>query len=483
MTEAKILKIMEKGASQKVIQGVLTAGLKNAVTRKALLKSIDKAIYKMSLKATNRPEKVNLERYYMGRALLNSIEKVFESGSISPQCIKSLTNVFLGKTILEGVHVRQTFESKHGFRPPCFVTISPTNNCNLKCKGCYAGDVYQRYSLRYDVFDRVITEIKKEFGAHFFVISGGEPFIYRDSGKTLFDILERHSDAYFMAYTNATLIDADTARKLSELGNFSPAISVEGFEKETDERRGEGTFKRIMTAMDNLTRYGVPFGFSATPTRYNTDILFSDEFMNFYLNKKGAMYGWYFQYMPIGRKPSLDLMVTPEQRYRMLKRIWKLVEKERLFIGDFWNSGTASDGCMAAARGGGYFYIMWDGTITPCVFVPFRDREYGNLYNLYENGGTITDAVRSPLFTHLRKWQDEYWISQPREKCGNLLVPCAIRDNSEDFYRIVKATGAVPTDEGAEEYLGFIEKGRMPEYNRQYREYVDSLWNTEYLPH
>ncbi len=483
MTEAKILKIMEKGVSQKVIQGVLSTGLKNSVTRKALLKSIEKATCKMSMRAENRPGKVNLERYYMGRALLNSIGKALDDSSISPQCMQALTNIFLGRILLEGIHARRSFESMHGFRPPCFVTISPTNNCNLKCKGCYAGDIYKRHSLRYDVFDRVITEIKKEFGAYFFVISGGEPFIYRDGGKTLFDILEKHSDAYFMAYTNSTLISDAAAKKLSQLGNFSPAISVEGFEAETDARRGTGTFRKIMAAMDNLKKYGVPFGFSATPTRYNADTLLSDEFINFYFNEKGAMYGWYFQYMPIGRNPSLELMVTPEQRYRMLKRIWKLVEEKYLFIADFWNSGTASDGCMAAARGGGYFYIMWDGTITPCVFIPFRDKDCGNLYELYGNGKTITEAIKSPFFERLRKWQDDYWIKQPREKCGNLLVPCAIRDNSEDFYRIVKTAGAIPVDEGAEKYLEFIEKGIMPEYNSRYRQYADPLWNKEYLAH
>ncbi len=307
--------------------------------------------------------------------------------------------------------------------------------------------------------------------------------MYRESGKTLFDMLEKHKNSYFMAYTNSTLIDKSAAKRLSSLGNFSPAISVEGFEKETDERRGEGTYKKILAAMDNLKEAGVPFGVSATPTRYNADLLFSDEFLDFYFNKKFAMYGWYFQYMPIGRNPSFELMVTPEQRYRMLKRIWKVVEERKIFIGDFWNSGTASDGCMAAARGGGYFYIMWDGTITPCVFVPFRDKEYGNLYTLYEKGKNITDAVKSPLFAQLRKWQDDYWINQPAHKCGNLLMPCAIRDNSEEFYRIVKETEAVPTDRGAEEYLEMIEDGRMPEYNRQYREYADPLWNEEYLPH
>ncbi len=483
MTEEKILNIMEKGASRKIIQGLLNASLRNPVTRRALINSMAKATYKMAFKTSNRPDKVNEDRYYMGKALLRSIEKAFDDSSISPNCTKTLSRVFLAKVFLEGIHIRHTFESKHGFRPPCFVTISPTNVCNLRCKGCYAGDIYTPYTLKYEVFDRVITEIKKEFGAYFFVISGGEPFLYRDSGKNLLDIVEKHSDSYFMSYTNGTLIDKDVAKKLSQLGNFSPAISVEGFEKETDKRRGEGVFKKIMAAMDNLREYGVPFGISVTPTRYNADLLLSDEFVNLYFKEKGVMYGWYFQYMPIGRQPSLDLMVTPEQRYKMLKRIWGLVRERELFIADFWNSGTASDGCMAAARGGGYFYIMWDGAITPCVFIPFIDKEYGNLYKLYGSGKNIVDAINSPLFKRIRKWQDEYWIKQPKEKCGNLLAPCAIRDNSESFYKIVKETGALPTDDGAKEYLGFIEKGSMPEYNKEYRKYVDPLWEKEYLLH
>ena len=479
--EERVKNIMEKGASRKVITGLINMSLKNSVTRRALINAIEKATYKMSFKGPDRPSKVKEDRYYMGRALLNSIQKAFDSDTISPKCVKALSDIFLGKIYVEGIYVRRTFEEKHGFRPPCFVTISPTNVCNLKCKGCYAGDVYERHTLKFDVFDRVISEIKEQFGAYFFVISGGEPFMYRESGKTLFDILEKHNDAYFMAYTNSTLIKKDVARKLSELGNFTPAISVEGFEKETDFRRGDGVYKKIMEAMDNLREEGVPFGISVTPTRYNADLLLSDEFIDFYFNKKGAFYGWYFQYMPIGRKPSVDLMVTPEQRYKMWRRIWKFVIEDKIFIADFWNSGTASDGCMAAARGGGYFYIMWDGTITPCVFVPFKDRNLGNLYKLYEEGKTITDAIKSPLFEEIRKWQYDYWIEKPACECGNLLSPCIIRDNSEEFYKIVKETEAIPVDEGAKEYLKFIEEGKMPEYNRKYRQLVDSVWQKEYL--
>ena len=479
--EDRVLTIMEKGVSQKVITGLFNVSLKTGVARRRLFKAIDKATYNVSLKGPNRPEKVKEERYYMGRALLSSLQKSLDNKMVSQSCSKAISEILLKKIILEGVYIRRKFYQQEGFRPPTFVTISPTNVCNLKCKGCYAGDIYERQTLKFDVIDKLITQVKREFGSYFFVISGGEPFAYKDKVRTLFDILEKHSDSYFMAYTNSTMIDSNSAKKLSKLGNFTPAISVEGFEKETDARRGKGTYKKIMKAMENLKQEGVPFGISVTPTRDNADLLLSDEFIDFYFNKLGAVYGWYFQYMPIGREPSCELMVTPEQRLEMFKRIWVLVKKEKLFIADFWNSGTASDGCMAAARGGGYFYVMWDGTITPCVFIPFKDKEYNNIYALYNNGKSVTDAVKSDFFVKIREWQDNYWVKQPSHKCGNLLVPCVIRDNSEDFYNIVKTTEALPCDKGAEDYLSFIEDGFMPEYNKKYREYVDLIWQKEYL--
>ncbi len=479
--EEKVLNIMEKGPSSKFITSIINMGLRNSRTRKALIKALEESTYKMSLKGPDRPEKLKEDRYYMSRALLNSMDRVLSSNSISRECIRKLVGIFLSKIFVEGIHTRREFKETHGFRPPSFVTISPTNVCNLKCKGCYAGDVYTRHILNYEIFDRIITDMKREFAAHFFVISGGEPFMYKDKDKTLMDILAKHDDAYFMAYTNGTLINKEKAEQLGKLGNFTPAISVEGFEKETDERRGKGVWKKIMQAMDNLKEAGVMFGISVTPCANNADILLSDKFIDFFFKEKGAFYGWYFQYMPIGRNPSLSLMVTPEQRVQMYRRIWKKVTEERIFIADFWNSGTASDGCMAAARGGGYFYIMWDGTITPCVFIPFADKNYGNIYQVYSRGETLTDVIKSPLFSSIRKWQFSYWINQPKEKCGNLLAPCPIRDNSKVFYDIVKRTEAEPVDDGAKTYLSFIEEEKMPEYNRKYNELTDPVWDKEYL--
>jgi len=481
--ENRVLNIMKKGSASRFTIPLLNSALKNPFTRKPLLNAIGKAMDRMSFDEAgpSRPRKLLEDRAYMSKALLKSIERAFESKSISPQSVNRITDIFLSKIFVQGIYTRRLFYEKNGFRPPGFVTISPTNICNLKCKGCYAGDIYDKHTLDFDIFDKIISDMKKEFAAHFFVISGGEPFMYKNNGKTLIDILEKHNDSYFLCYTNGTLITKEKAKKLAALGNFTPAISVEGFEKETDERRGKGTFKKILEAMSNLKEAGVLFGISVTPCRHNADLLLSDEFLNFFFKEIGVFYGWYFQYMPIGRNPSLEFIVTPEQRVKMYKTIWEKVKKDRLFIGDFWNSGTASDGCMAAGRGGGYFYIMWDGTITPCVFVPFKDKTYNNIYDVYAKGKTLTDVIKSPLFTSIRKWHSSYWLDQPKEKCGNLLAPCIIRDNCDVFYKIVKAVEASHVDQGAKTYLSFIEQGYMPKYNEKYKELADPIWEQEYL--
>ena len=143
------------------------------------------------------------------------------------------------------------------------------------------------------------------------------------------------------------------AAQIAEVGNLTPAISVEGFEAETDERRGEGVFKKILEAMANLREVGVPFGISVTATRSNAEQVVSDEFVNFYFEQQGAVYGWMFQYMPIGRSITLDMMVTPEQRKWMFEREKHIIHEKHVFLPDFWNGGAVLGGCLAERRARG----------------------------------------------------------------------------------------------------------------------------------
>ncbi len=304
--------------------------------------------------------------------------------------------------------------------------------------------------------------------------------MWRDGERGLLDMVAKHDGEFFLVYTNGTLIDDETARRMAELGNISPAISVEGFEEETDARRGKGTHRKVLAAFDNLRRHGVPFGVSMTPTKNNWDIITSDRFIDFYFGEQGAIYGWSFQYMPIGRGQTLDLMVPPEDRVEMLRRIQRFVRVRKVFVADFWNSGTASCGCIAAGRGnGGYIYIDWNGNITPCAFVPYST---DNIHRIYSSGGDLNTALDSPLFKRIRSWQDGYGFTQPAEGVDNWLCPCVIRDHFDLLKDAVLDTGAKPINEEAAIAVRDSEYCRgMMEYGRDIKRLTDPIWSEEYV--
>lgn len=370
----------------------------------------------------------------------------------------------------------EAFRAHNQVSPPSFLVISPGKACNLHCTGCYASAGEGAETMNWSTFNRIITEAKELWGIRFIVISGGEPLAYRSEGRNMLDAFEQHPDVFFLMYTNGTLIDPYVARRMAELGNVTPAISVEGWQERTDCRRGEGMFNRILNAMDRLRIMGVPFGISLTATRENVEEIFSDSFLDYFFEKKGALYGWIFHYMPIGRSYTLDLMPTPEQRVWMWKRIWNIIDEKHLFLADFWNHGTLSEGCLAAGRsvGGGYFYIDWNGAVSPCVFVPYSPV---NICEIYASGGNLNDIWQAPFFSGIRKWQKDY-----RQGDGNWLSPCIIRDHHRDFRNLVGLYEPEPTDENARAALLDMNYTLgMAEYDRNYQNLSNPLWQVNYL--
>ena len=90
---------------------------------------------------------------------------------------------------------------------------------------------------------------------------------YQSEGKGVLDMAEKHTDCYFLTYTNGTLIDDSLALRLAKTGNLTPTISLEGWRERTDARRGAGIFDRTLETMNRLRAAGVPFGVSLTATR------------------------------------------------------------------------------------------------------------------------------------------------------------------------------------------------------------------------
>jgi len=389
------------------------------------------------------------------------LNKIFYE--VDPKCRQMLFQNFAVNTVILGEDKRKEFKKKEGFFPPWFIVISPSMTCNLRCVGCYAGEYSKKDDLPYNKLDSVIKQAK-QMGVYFFTISGGEPFFRKD----LLKIFAKHNDCYFLVYTNGTLIDKKLAKTIRELGNVMPGISVEGFEKETDARRGKGTFKKIIEAMKNLKEEGVIFGFSATPTHLNSNIVASNKFLDFFI-KQGCLFGWYFQYIPIGRNPDISLMATPKEREQLRIFIKKARKTKPIFIGDFWNDGPSVGGCMAGGRT--YLHINVKGDVEPCVFVHFAAD------NIKKK--TLKQALKSKFFYHLREHVQS--INSPKRKSDNLLTPCMIIDNPEVLREAVKKCKPKPTHEGAETIVCDQKITKALDcYSCEWHKIADKVWEKEY---
>lgn len=374
--------------------------------------------------------------------------------SLSKNVKKKILDNFISNFLLLSGDRRKAFIERNGFYPPLFYVISPSMHCNLKCYGCYSANYTRKDKLSFEKINQIIDE-GKSYGIFFYTISGGEPFVRKD----LIDIFKRNSDCYFQVYTNGSLIDGKMAEKLAELGNVFPCISVEGLEAETDERRGKGHFKKIVSAMQYLKDNGMLFGFSATATKFNNEIIVSNEFIDFYI-KQGCFLGWYFNYIPIGREPDIKLMPTPEQRNYRRKMIAEIRESKPIVVADFWNDGVLSHGCLSGGRV--YLHINANGGVEPCVFAQFAAD------NVFDK--SMEDILNSMYFKSIRKEQ---------MNIKNRLRPCMIIDHPNILRKVVAEGGAKATQEGGDSIVTEL-RDKMDIYSQSYGKIADAVWEEEF---
>jgi MoaA/NifB/PqqE/SkfB family radical SAM enzyme len=386
-----------------------------------------------------------------------------------------ISNLGINATWL-GEAERRAFASEHGVRPPFLIVISPTMRCNLRCLGCYAGE-YPKESdpLSFDVLDRIVSD-GKEMGVYLYTISGGEPFLRDD----LLDLYDKHRECVFLIYTNGTRVTDHAIERLQECGNAAPAISIEGWEEQTDFRRGKGVYRKAMETMDALREAGLLFGFSATATRLNADVYSAEAFYD-HMIQKGCLFGWFFIFVPVGQDSRADLMVTPQQRDRLRQVVYNMRATKPIFVADFWNDGCLTGGCMSG--GTLYLHVNYRGDLEPCVFMHFAEE---NILNMYAEGRHLWDVLNTPLFERVR---------DVNRRDPNPLRPCPIIDHTEWLEEALSGTGARPTHPGAEDIVGSLapqvrawaaEYGKLADYawyqSGQYdwaKRKGDALWDPE----
>jgi MoaA/NifB/PqqE/SkfB family radical SAM enzyme len=362
--------------------------------------------------------------------------------------------LFLNAWFLGG-RKRDYYEENHGFRPPFIMILSPTLKCNLRCKGCYTLGYGMKHELSLGLADRILTECE-ELGIYFVTILGGEPLVY----PHLYELIERHSDIFFQIYTNGTLLSQEIARRFADCGNVAVVLSIEGDERETDSWRGRGVYRRIMDAFGYLQHAGIITGTSATVTRQNAEVVSSEQFIDKMISL-GSVAQMYFLYIPVNGMADFSLMVTPEQRDLLRRRVRNIRNTKPLFALDFWNDGPYVDGCIAAGRR--YFHINAKGDVEPCVYTHIATDNIKNT--------TLFKALNSKLFEDIRS-------RQPHNP--NHLRPCMIIDNPHVMRDVIEKNHPYFTHPGAGE-IYTVKATEIDSHANAYACLADMIWREEYL--
>lgn len=334
---------------------------------------------------------------------------------------KIFENLIINGCLL-GYQRQKENKEKYNCNVPWAILMDPTSACNLKCTGCWAAEYGNHMNLTYEKMDDIVNQ-GVELGTYVYLFTGGEPLVRK---KDIIRLCEAHPDCIFSTFTNGTLIDETFAEEMIRVMNFVPAISIEGFEEATDSRRGDGTYQKIIRAMEILKAKKLPFGISCCYTSANAEVIGSEEYFD-YMVELGAKFAWFFTYMPVGKGAVTDLIARPEQREMMYHKIREYRHTKPLFTVDFWNDGEYVGGCIAGGRS--YCHINANGDIEPCAFIHYSDS------NIREK--TLLEAYRSGLFMG-------YHDNQPFN--DNMLRPCPVLDNPGRLTDIVEKSGAKSTD-------------------------------------
>ena len=370
---------------------------------------------------------------------------------VDPNVMKTTAVNFFINSAMVGWPKQEECRKKYGCNIPWTILLDPTSACNLHCTGCWAAEYGNKLNLTVDEIDNIIAQ-GKELGIYFYIYTGGEPLVRK---KDLIHLCEKHSDCVFLCFTNATLIDEAFADEMLRVGNFVPAISLEGFEDATDGRRGTGVYQKVIKAMELLKRKKLIYGISACYTSANFESITSEEFYD-KLIERGAYFIWYFHYMPVGNDASVELLPTPEQRTETYRRIRHYRATKPLFALDFQNDAEYVGGCIAGGRR--YLHINANGDLDPCVFIHYSDS------NIREK--TLLESLQSPMMM-------AYHDGQPFNE--NMLRPCPMLENPEKLRKMVEESGAHSTDLQSPESADHL-CAKCDSYAEHWKPVAEELW-------
>lgn len=306
---------------------------------------------------------------------------------------------------------------KQGIQVPPMLIYSITSQCNLDCEGCYAKLLHTPKHSELDAakFADVIDQADR-IGVSYILLAGGEPFL-RDN---LLDVTCKHPNIVFTPFTNGLLITDNHIRLLKKQKHVMPIISFEGYEFETDHRRGQGVYDNGLALIDRLNHAGIYFGVSITATLNNFATITERQFIETLVNKNCKIF-FYINYIPVAQGTESNAMT--QEQVDELNRIMSVYRKQyhALFLA-FPGSEIDFGGCLAAGKG--FVHINSEGDVQPRPFFPYSDSSLKEM--------PLIEALKSPLLQEIRAnsdrldktngicalWNNRGWVEQIADTCS-----------------------------------------------------------------
>lgn len=333
-------------------------------------------------------QEFNLEKYLTG-GVENIVKTALKATLLNPQ--ESIFMVKYARSSKESSR-RRALAEVNGEHIPPFLIASITSKCNLHCAGCYARsnhscvDEEPVSQLKDEEWKRIFKE-SRELGIGFILLAGGEPMIRKDVITAAGEIPE----ILFPIFTNGTMLNDSYIELLKKYRNLVPVLSMEGMEEETDERRGNGVYQKLVSAMERMNKNKVLFGASVTVTTANIKEVTSERFLK-NLENRGCKVVFFIEFVPVTEEAK-ELAPGDKEREYLKNRLSDIrKEHDKLVFVSFPGDEKTSGGCLAAGRG--FFHINSHGGAEPCPFSPYSD------INVRET--SVKEALHSRLFQRLQ---------------------------------------------------------------------------------
>ena len=280
--------------------------------------------------------------------------------------------------------------------------------CNFRCQHCSV----KRFQGKKDARQFTISDVKElakqadAMGLARFVITGGEPLIFKDL-DTLVEAIDPQK-FYINIDTNGWFLDKKTAKHLKSIGVDRIQLSIDSLDANEHDnfRQAKGSYEKCMRAIDATLDAGLDIFIQTVVTRQR---LYSEEFIKFieYFNKNGiAVFVTYAK--PVGAWEGNFAVLVNKEDINYMRNV---LEKQHNVFTHLTPGHGINMGCIGVK---GMISITQYGDVLPC---PYIHVSIGNIFN-----EPLKDIIQRGLsIKYFGEYVDTCTIAEDRDFIHNYL--------------------------------------------------------------